>query len=404
MGNRAPRLGRDNRSCDRRSFCATVLCTGSTVGLGGCLGGGGGSGVTSAIEPVGNEQFRRDLGLPEPKDDIESELNLLVWTEYWHPNTIRDFEVAYDVSVTSRYYRSNEELYQILAKDGLDMWDIIVPSSWMVSRMIDEELLQPIEVNRLTNWFNLDTRWISDAPYDIGSQRYSVPSLWGTTGIAWHENLVNKPIDELDITGSWDALWDKRFAKQIQLLKLPRELYAAALKRLGYSLNSTDEQEIAEATEILVRQKELANSYAESGFTQTLINEQATPVHTFSGDAITARKQLYEDGSSPIRYRIPREGGVKWVDSLAISKKAQHPNAALTFIDYSLNKTISARNTNFSFYATPNEEAKTEVLPELLDDPGVYPPDYLRENLEFIEHVGDTTTAYQNGWETIQNA
>lgn len=388
----------------RRDFCKNALAVGGTLALGGCAATDPESGAVSESSSTGNEQFRAELGLPEPKTGLESEVNILQWTRYWHPNTVRDFEDAYSVTVNDRYYASNEELYEILRNEGLDSWDLVVPSDWMITRMIDEEMLQPIDTDRLENWDNLADRWINDAPYDRGEQRYSVPYMWATTGLAWHKEMVDGRLNELDHLDSWDAMWSEAYASQIQMLSLPRELYAAALKRLGYSLNTTDQDEIAEATELLAQQKALVSDYVATGLIDDLLNRRATPMQTYSGDGLAARQRLSDGDNSPITYRIPEEGGVRWVDGAAMPAEASNPNAALTFVDYILNSTISARNANFTFYASPNEEARSEIVPELVDDEAVYPPERVLENLEFIEDVGDAEVHYQNGWETVRNA
>jgi spermidine/putrescine transport system substrate-binding protein len=388
----------------RRDFCKTAVTTSLTLSLGGCVGISNPDKQTSLSTPQGNEQFRAELGLPAPKAGIEPELNVLQWNQYWHPNTIPDFEDAYGVSVNTEIFTSNEELYQRVASDGLDTWDLIVPSDWMISRMINEKWLKPLQIDRLENWDNLGDQWVSDPPYDSGQQRYSVPYMWGTTGIAWHKQLVDGPLSELNQLGSWDAMWNERYAGQIQMMSLPRELYAPALKRLGYSLNTTDEAEIAEATELLIQQKELVGRYEPAGFIDDLINKRATPLHTFSGEALTARTRLKEQKDSPIVYQIPEEGGVIWVDGMVMPRKAQHPNAALTLIDFLLNDTISARTANFTFYGSPNEAAKAEIAPELLSDPAIYPPAELRDRLEFIQNVDDADSLYQSGWDRVQRA
>lgn len=394
----------DPSSRGRRDFCRKVTTATGLFTLGGCLGRNENSGVTTRSGPAGNEQFRAEFGLPEPKAGIETDLNVLQWTNYWHPNTVRDFEDAYGVSVQVQDYGSNEELYQILDEEGLDTWDLVVPSDWMISRLIGEGLLQPVETDRLENWSNLADRWMETAPYDTGSHRHSVPYMWGTTGLAWHQQLVDRSLSDIDVLDSWDAMWTEEYANQIQMLQLPRELYAAPLKRLGYSLNTTDEDEIAEATELLVQQKDFVDEYVATGLIDDLINRRATPIQTYSGDALTAGSRLSTDESSPVVYRIPKEGGVQWVDGMALTARAQHPNAALTFVDYLLDSTVAARNANFTFYATPNDAAREDVVQPLRENDAVYPPERVRDNLEFIENVGAAEDYYQDGWETVRSA
>jgi len=390
----------------RRGFLKSVCLLSGTVSVSGCLGEGddGGSDTTSTTTPAGNARLRDELGLRYPDYDLETELQILQWTDYWHPNTIPDFENAYDIPVSVTTYGSNEEMYNILTEEGLDSYDLAFPSDWMVSKLIREEKLRPLDLGKLRNWVNLGDRWIEDAPYDRGSERYSAPYLWGTTGIAWHEAMVDGTLENLDGLDSWDAMWNDSYAGQIQMMDLPRETYAAALKQLGYSLNTTEPDEIQEATELLVQQKDLVSEYTGEKLVDALVNRRATPMHSFSGTALAAQTQLREDGESPVVYRIPREGGVVWIDTMVVPAGVPHPNAAHAFVDYILNPTVGAMNANFNLYATPNEAAKGTVPADLLDNPAIYPSAETLEKLEFIEDVGDALVHYENGWKTVQNA
>lgn len=389
----------------RRGFLKSLCVISGTASVAGCLGGGDdGSDTTATETSAGNMQLRTELGLEYPDYELEEELEILQWTDYWHPNTVPDFEDAYDISVTVTSFGSNEEMYEILKAEGFDSYDLAFPSDWMVSKLLREERLRALDISKLRNWEHLGERWIEDAPYDSGSERYSAPYLWGTTGIAWHEAMVDDSLDDVDALDSWDAMWDEAYAGQIQMMDLPRETYTAALKRLGYSLNTTDPEKIQEATELLVQQKELVTEYTGVKLIDDLVNKRATPLHTFSGSALTAQTKLREDGESPVAYRIPREGGVVWIDTMVVPDGAPHANAAHAFIDYILNPTVGAMNANFNLYATPNEAAKQNVPSEHLSNPAIYPPPATIEKLEFIDDVGDALTHYEDGWETVQNA
>lgn len=391
----------------RRDVLRAVGATG-TIGATGCLSGDSDQGqneeTTTRQDVPGNAKIRAELALEYPDYELESELKILQWTNYWYANAVPDFEDAFGVSVTVTRYTSNEQLYEILSNEGFDAYDLLFPSDWMVTRLVQEDRLQSLDLAKIPNWENLEQQWVENAPYDLGEERYSAPYFWGTTGIAWHESMVDRPLAEIDHLNSWDAMWKERYSGQIQMMDLPRETYAAALKRLGYSLNTTHPDEIKEATELLVQQKELLARYKASQVSDDIINKRATPMHAFSGETLTAKLQLEGDDGSPVAYRIPAEGGVVWIDTMAIPREAPHPNAAHAFINYLLNERIGAFNANATFYATPNEAAKQNVEDELLSDPSIYPPADVQQKLEFIDDVGEARTHYDEGWKTVQSA
>lgn len=271
----------------------------------------------------------------------------------------------------------------------------------MVEILISEGQLRPLGLEKLPNWENLGQRWVDTAPYDRGEQRYSAPYLWGTTGIAWHRELVDGALADIDQQSSWDAMWDERFDDQIQMMDLPRETYAAALKTLGYSLNATDPDEIAEATDLLLQQQDLVTRYKGDQTADDLVNQRATPLHAFSGGALTAQTQLRENGDSPVEYHIPEEGGVVWIDTMAIPEGAPNPNAAHAFLNYLLHDLVGSWNAKYTRYATPNVAAQDHLDDEVLANGSIYPPQEVQEKLEFIESVGDAQQHYDDGWEQI---
>jgi spermidine/putrescine transport system substrate-binding protein len=272
----------------------------------------------------------------------------------------------------------------------------------MVNIMAEQDMLQALDLEKLTHWENLEDRWRSEAPYDPGEQRYSAPYFWGTTGIAWNSNMFEDGGD-LPFT-SWDVLWDERFAGQMRMLNDMRETMGAALKRLGYSLNSTEESEIEEAKESLIQQKDLLSTYSSTGMAEALINEDASPIHTWSGAPFDAYWQVYEDGSSPIDYRVPEEGGVVWVDTSVVTKEAKNPNAAYAFINYTLNAKVNANIANWVYYPSPNEAAKEDISDSMLQNERIYPPDDVMQSLEFIRNLGDATQLWNEAWTEVQNA
>jgi len=391
------------------------------TGFSGCLGGdGSGSGstddggesgdgtdtATATPEDRGDASVREEYGLPELNYPIEDQLNVFQWSAYWPLsddfNTIKVFEDAYGVEVNVSNYASNEEMFNKLKAGGTDQFDVAFPSDYMVNILSDQDMIQPLNLEKIPNWENLEDKWVEEAPYDPGSQRFSAPYFWGTSGIAWNENVLPEGT-ELPLT-SWDAMWNEAFAGEMRMLNDMRETMGAALKRLGYSLNTREESEIQEAKEALIQQKDLLTTYSSTGMAEALINEDASPIHSWSGSPFQAYWELYEDGSSPIGYRVPKEGGVVWVDTAVVTKGASNPNAAHAFINYLLNAKVNGNIANWVYYPSPNGAAKEHIFDSMLNNERIYPPDEVMQKLEFIRNLGDATKMWNEAWTEVQNA
>lgn len=374
------------------------------AGLAGCSSQGE-TGTTITSTPVpGSEQLRTQIGMSYPDYEFADELRVLQWFDYWKEGMGTEFENAFGVSVEATTYTSNEELLGILETEGLDAYDVAFPSDWAVTQLIETDSIQPLDLGKFSNWENLGQRWIDDAPYDTGQQRYSVPHIWGTTGYAWNREVI----DRTDLT-SWDALWNPEFAGLIQMMDLPREIFCAALQRLGYSASTTDRAEIMEAKETLIQQKDLVDSYVTGEMAGRIADGAGSPIHAFSGAALAAeallrRRRDEETTSSPIEYQVPEEGGTVWIDTGVVTAEAPHPNTAHLFLDYLLSAQVGAAITNYTLYPTPNEAAKAHLDEAILSDPAIYPSDQAMESLEFLENVGDARQYYEQAWTDIQNA
>ncbi|MFB6219822.1 MAG: spermidine/putrescine ABC transporter substrate-binding protein [Halolamina sp.] len=395
-------MKKKNHSGRRRFLKRTGLAgTAALTGLAGCSGGGGGS--TETAYP-GNATRRENLGLPELDYDIEDSLNVFQWADYWPTGTVEKFEDAYDVSVNVSNYASNEEMFNKLKAGGSSQFDVIFPSDYMVSVLSSQDMIQPLNLDRIPHWDNLEQYWIDNAPYDPGEDRYSAPYFWGTSGVAWNENMFADSVKEELPFQSWEVMWDDRFSGDMTMLNDQRETIGAALKYLGYSLNTKDESKIEEAKEILIEQKKLLGTYDSVNMSENLINENFSPIHSWSGGAFSAYWELYSDGSSPINYQVPKEGSVVWVDTAAVTKDAKNPNAAHAFINFVLNAKVNAEIANYVYYPSPNEAAKEYMFESMLNNERIYPPEETFESLEFIKNVGDATQLYSEAWTEIQNA
>lgn len=401
-------MEKKNRSGRRRFLKTTGLAgTAALTGLAGCSGsgnGGGGGGDGTPTAYPGNATRRENLGLPELDYELEDTLNVFQWADYWPSGTVEMFEDAYDVTVNVSNYASNEEMFNKLKAGGSGQFDLIFPSDYMVNVLVEQNMVQALNLDRIPHWDNLEDYWVENAPYDPGEKRYSAPYFWGTSGIAWNANMFSDSVKQDLPFRSWDVMWDDRFKGDMTMLNDQRETIGAALKRLGYSLNTKDEAKIDEAKETLINQKKLLGTYDSINMAENLINENFSPIHSWSGSAFTAYWELYADGSSPINYQVPKEGGVVWIDTACVTKDAKHPNAAHAFINFVLNAKVNAHIANYLYYPSPNAAAKEYIYDEMLNNERIYPPEETFQSLEFIRNLGQATQLYSEAWTEIQNA
>ncbi len=326
------------------------------------------------------------------KQELAKELHVYNWSEYIDPQIYADFEKEFGVKVIEDTFASNEDL---LAKiqAGAAGYDLIVPSDYMVAIMIELDLLAPLNYDHIPNFQNINPKF-KDPPYDPGN-KYSIPYQWGTTGIGYDTTVVT------ETPASWACLFDPQlaapYAGRMSMLNDSRETIGAALKYLGYSLNSTDEKQLEEAKQLLIRQKQWVSTYDSEGFEDLLAAGETILAHGWSGDFFQAAVEAEQIG-----YAIPREGATIWTDNLCIPKTAPSQYTAEVFINYLLRPEVAAKVTNFTWYASPNQAADKFINPEILEDPAIYPPPEIMDRLEFIRDVGEATALYDRIWTEIK--
>jgi spermidine/putrescine-binding protein len=326
------------------------------------------------------------------KDILADELHIYNWSEYIDPEVYTNFEEEYGVKVIEDTFSSNEEL---LAKmqAGAAGFDLIVPSDYMVEIMIAEDLLTPLNHDNLPNLVNLSDLFKSP-PYDP-ELAYCVPYQWGTTGIGYNSDVVEPD--------SWAWIFDpaiaSEYAGQITMLNDSRESIGAALKYLGYSLNSTDEAQLEEAKQLLIQTKPYLFSFDSDQFEDLIIADEVVYGHGWSGDYFQA---ALED--ERVWFVIPKEGGTVWADNVCIPKTSKNAYTAEVFINYILQPEIAAQITNFTWYGSPVGAAEEFIDPEILEEPAIYPPPDVMAKLEWIQDVGDATPVYERIWTEVKAA
>jgi len=321
----------------------------------------------------------------------EKALNFYIFSDYLTWDTVPRFERRSGAKVTLDLYTTNEEMLAKLQAGGSG-YDLIVPSDYMVEIMVGEGMLLPLNKRKIPNLDNLDPGF-RDLPYDPENE-HSVPYQWGTSGILYDPEVVTE-----DVSG-WDVMWDPRYEGKIGMLDDLRNLLGAALKRLGYSLNSRDPEQLSEAERLLMEQKPLVRGYFPSPrAVELVVGGDLALAHAYSGNAYTGIAQ-----KETLRYVIPKEGSVLWTDTMAIPKTAPHPDVAHEFINYILDPEVGAELSNFTNFGTPNEAALPMIDEAAREDPGVYPPPEVFKRLEITQDLGEATREYERIFTEVKSA
>ncbi len=321
------------------------------------------------------------------------ELHLFIWANYIAPEVYQLFEQEFGVKVIEENFDSNETLRSKL-QAGATGYDIIVPSDYTVEALIAQGLLAELDLSQIPNFQHISPRF-RGLFYDPHN-RYSIPYLWGTTGIGYNASKIETP------PATWAELFDparlERYSNRVSMLDDPRETIGAALKYLGYSVNSTDPHALEAAKNLLLAQKPYLARYDSETYDDFLLTGDLVIAHGWSGEFAKARLE-----NPDIHYVIPREGGVIWADNLAIPKSSQRVDLAHKFIDFLLRPHINATIVNYLRYPSTNEAAQAYILPEILHDPALYPPEEIMEKLEWIRDIGDAIALYEAVWDEVKN-
>jgi spermidine/putrescine transport system substrate-binding protein len=355
------------------------------------MGAGAVAGSTLSVlacQPNTNPQQSGGGGGGGPE---EKELNFYNWADYVAKTTIPGFEKQTGIQVTQDYFSSNEELLAKLRAGGTG-YDVIVPSDYMVAVMIKSDVLQPLDKSKIPNFKNIgeDFRGL---PYDQ-SNEYSVPYQWGTTGILYNKKEIGQLED------NWEPMWSTEFSGEIGMLNDERETPGAALYKLGYSVNATEDEQLAEAEAQLKKQKPLLRGYFDSTQNRPLVlNGDLLLGHVFSGDAFLALSQ-----DDDLDYIIPKPAATRWTDNMAIPAGAEHPDNAHKFINYILDAKVGAALSNYTYFNTPNEAALPMIDEALKNLPGYQLGPEEFDRLEVIEDVGEATRKYSRLFTEVKSS
>ncbi len=316
-------------------------------------------------------------------------VNVYNWGEYIDMDLIKQFEDETGIKVNYKTYESNEQMYSVLRQGGVS-YDIVIPSDYMISRLISEGMLEELNFDNIPNYALVEEN-LKGMTYDP-ENKYSVPYMWGTVGIIYDPNAVG------EVT-SWSALFDEKNSGQILMFDNSRDAMGIALKYLGYSMNTTDEAQLNEAFEVLKNQKGILQGYVMDQIFEKLETGEAAIGPYYAGDYLTMHESNPE-----LKFCIPEEGSNVFVDAMCILKGAENKENAEKFINFMTGTQQSAANSEYIGYTSPNSEVKASLDADELTMSVMYPSDDVLAKCEaFVTLPQETLDYYDSIWVKLKS-
>ena len=275
----------------------------------------------------------------DPGSADKGVVNVYNWGVYIDESVLEDFTAETGIKVNYDTYESNESMYGVLKNDGAS-YDVVIPSDYMISRMIEEDMLEPLNFDNIPNFEDVDPA-LKNPDYDP-ENLYSVPYMWGLLGIIYNTTMVD------ETPTSWATMFDEDYAGQILMFNNSRDAIGVALKYLGYSYNTTDEAQIKEAVDLLIQQKPLVQSYVMDEIFEKMQGGSAAIGAYYYGDYLTMAEV-----NPDLAFCIPEEGTNLYVDAMCIPKNAENKENAEIFINYMCSTSAGLKNCEEIWYSSP---------------------------------------------------
>ncbi|MEN3042849.1 MAG: extracellular solute-binding protein [Fervidobacterium sp.] len=311
-------------------------------------------------------------------------LHIYNWADYIPQEVIKEFEREYNCKVIYDTYSSNEEMYSKI-KQGGSGYDIVFPSGDHVKMMINDGILEKLDLTKIPNFKNIDPMVLEKTTFDP-EHKYSVPYMMGTTGIIVNKKLVK------NYEKSWSIYERTDLKDKMTLLDDMREVFGAALKYLGYSVNSTDPEQIEKAKQIILNWKKNILKFDATTYAQGIVNGEFAVVHGYPENVF----QLIPEGErEDFEFFIPKEGSTLWIDSMVILKDSKNKELAYKFIDFILRPEVAGKISDFLMIPSPvigaSKYVKSTLSYQISD----------LKNCEIIDYLGEKIDLYNKAWEEI---
>jgi spermidine/putrescine-binding protein len=339
-------------------------------------------------------------GKSAPKSGSAGEVYVYNWGEYIDESVIEEFEKETGIKVVYDMFETNEEMYPVIEAGGVK-YDAVCPSDYMIQKMIENNLLAEINFDHVPNVKEIDPKYREMSKSFDPENKYSVPYCWGTVGILYNTSMI----DPKDVPTRWSDLWDEKFKDNILMQDSVRDAFMVALKSLGYSLNTTNEQEIMEAKELLIRQKPLVQAYVIDQVRDKMIGGEAAVGVIYSGEMLYIQNEVKDLGLDySLEYIIPEEGTNLWLDSWVIPANAPDKENAEKWINFLCRPDIAKKNFEYITYPTPNQGAFDSLDPEVQNNKAVFPDVDSLKNSEVYQYLGDQVdSVYNEAWKEVKS-
>ena len=305
------------------------------------------------------------------------EVHVYCFGDYIDPSLIKEFEKETGIKVVMDTFDTNEEMYPVIKNGSVD-YDVICASDYMIEKMGGEGLLSELDYSTIPNIANLDRKYLKVAENFDPGNRYSVPHTWGTLGILYNTDKIPQG----SIT-SWNDLWDGKYKGKIVMPDSMRDTLAIALKAKGYSLNTTKEGEVKEASEYLTKQKPLVYKYANDSARDIILGGSADIAVIWNGEVLYCQEE-----NPDLAYVVPEEGSEDFTDAWAMPKAAENKENAEKWINFMLDKKVAMKNFDYLTYSIPN----ISVIDSVKDDQAMmkvlFPEDSVLEKCEALKNLG----------------
>ena len=324
-------------------------------------------------------------------------VNVCSWGEYIDEELITEFEEQTGIRVNYQTAESNEALYSLIKMGGAD-FDVIVPSDYMIGRLIEEDMLAELDYSAIPNYDLIDEQYKS-LSFDP-ENKYTVPYTWGTVGIIYNTAMVDEPIT------SWGAMFDEKYAGQVLMINNSRDALMAALCYLGYDINTTDESQLEEAFQLIydAKEKGVYQAFVMDEIFGKMEGGNAAIAMYYAGDYLTML-----ENNEDLAFVVPDEGSNWFVDAMCVLKSSQHQAEAMEWINFIAGTDANLANMDYIWYASPNAEALAEYpayYEEMYDEPldeEIYnimaaPPEVLERCELYINLPQQTLKFYNDLW------
>ena len=314
------------------------------------------------------------------------------WFDYIDPDVLDQFTEETGIEVNYVMFTTNEELYAQLEYSDGD-YDVIFPSDYIIERLIKEGGLEPLDYANIPNAAGV-IEWMKTPAYDPEGT-YSVPYMWGTLGLVYNTDMVSEPIT------SWESIFSEEYKGQVIMMNSMRDSLAAALSYLGYSINTRDEEELAAARDLLIKQKQdgIVVAYFVDETKDKMVGGEAAIALMYSGDALYSLEK-----ADNLAYVVPDEGSNVWLDGMCIPKGSKHKAAAECFINFLCREDIARANMDYIYYSTPIQAVVDGMDEEEAANETLNPPQDVVDRCTFFNDISEDDDLYEDIWLDIRTA